>query len=748
MWAAVGRNPGEAMSNRDDVGAPGRRRGFIEILGLTGLAVTQPLLDVLGRAPELFLFRDATRADIVVVALVVALVPAVVLWLGVRGIGLAGEPARRVAHRVVIGGLLVSLGLIVVGRLVEDRPVLVVIGAGALAAVLLVAYLRSSIVADVVAYSALATIVYVGVFLLASSTADVITSQDVEAAAIGTVREPRSVVFLQFDEWPLRTLINGDGQIDPELYPNLAGLAEDGTWFRNATTVSPSTTTAVPAILTGRYPTHAAAPAASEYPESLFTLLASRFDLDVIESVTRVCPANLCDGDLVDDPLSTGSSTPEPEADPGNPVLDLLADAGDAWRAMVDPTAQQVSPEATLVEDLAANDAATATAVDEAVDDARSETAPEQGVLTGLPILDTEAGTDLVDSIERGEPPTLHFLHVLLPHVPYRFLPTGQAYDDIEAMAERDEFDTDPDISDDPAAVALQEQRLILQAGYTDAYIGQVLDRLRETDLYEDSIVVVTADHGVGLTPGGPRRLVTAEDEEAFADILYPPLLVKAPGLRPGVVSDADAETIDILPTLADLLGIDLPWSVDGISLRSSAREDDQRTFFVDVGSGDEVEAVPFRSDDHRHEVLARNVDVLLGADNPRYRLYDLTEAGELVGQRLDDLVITDPSAWVATIDNAADFDAPVDLPSGRIPARVRGHVEGPDREPPLFAIAVHGRVAAVVETFATDDQDHSLESMLAPSLLRADGNDVEVYAVAGPEGDRRLHPVRLSTTP
>ena len=86
------------------------------------------------------------------------------------------------------------------------------------------------------------------------------------------------------------------------------------------------------------------------------------------------------------------------------------------------------------------------------MDDARSEIPEEEQELTGLPVLDTEAGADLVDSIERGEPPTLHFLHVLLPHVPYRFLPTGQAYDDIAAMAERGEFDPDPDISDDPAA--------------------------------------------------------------------------------------------------------------------------------------------------------------------------------------------------------------------------------------------------------------------------------------------------------
>ena len=542
------------MTTSTASGAPGRLRSFAEILGLTGLAVTQPLLDVLGRAPELFLFRDATRADVIVVALVVALVPAFVLWLVVQAIGLAGDRFRRIAQQVVIGGLLLGLGLVALGRLVDDQPVLVIAGAVAVAGGLLAAYLGSSIVAEVLAFSALATIAYVGVFLLASPVGDVVTSQHVDAAEIGVVRAPRSVVFLQFDEWPLRTLVNADGRIDPELYPNLAAFSEDSTWFRNTTTVSTSTTTAVPAILTGRYPTSAAAPVASEYPESLFTMLASRFDLDVVESVTRICPSNLCDGDLVDSPLTESSSSDtetEPVADDEparpSPILDLLGDAARAWRTMADPTGDEISPEATLAEDVTAPTTVpgAGTAIDEAVDEARSEGAAAENEwgLTGLPVLSVESTSDLLTSIERDEPPTLHFLHVLLPHVPYRFLPSGHAYDDIGAMAARGEFDTSPDISDDPAAIALQEQRLILQAGYADAYIGQVLDRLRETHLYEDSIVVVAADHGVGLTPGGPRRIVSAEDEAAFPDVLYAPLLIKAPGLGAGEISDADAET-------------------------------------------------------------------------------------------------------------------------------------------------------------------------------------------------------------
>ncbi|MET0880067.1 MAG: hypothetical protein ABWZ14_00850, partial [Acidimicrobiales bacterium] len=55
------------------------RRGA-ELLALTGLAITQPVLDVLGNSPETFVFRGVDGAELVVFALLVALVPGLALW--------------------------------------------------------------------------------------------------------------------------------------------------------------------------------------------------------------------------------------------------------------------------------------------------------------------------------------------------------------------------------------------------------------------------------------------------------------------------------------------------------------------------------------------------------------------------------------------------------------------------------------------------------------------------------------------
>ena len=80
-------------------------RSFLEILGLTGLAVAQPLLDVFGRAPEAFIARDAGTADIVAFAFVVTLVPAALCWLGVTVVRAVSPAAGRVAQLAVVGVL-------------------------------------------------------------------------------------------------------------------------------------------------------------------------------------------------------------------------------------------------------------------------------------------------------------------------------------------------------------------------------------------------------------------------------------------------------------------------------------------------------------------------------------------------------------------------------------------------------------------------------------------------------------------
>jgi hypothetical protein len=86
--------------------------------------------------------------------------------------------------------------------------------------------------------------------------------------------------------------------------------------------------------------------------------------------------------------------------------------------------------------------------------------------------------------------------------------------------------------------------------------------------VYDDAVVAVTADHGVAFVTGQHNR---ATSEASQPEVMWTPLLVKAPGQHAGAVSDANLETMDIVPTIAALAGIDIPWRVDGVAAGSPA---------------------------------------------------------------------------------------------------------------------------------------------------------------------------------
>ena len=61
------------------------------------------------------------------------------------------------------------------------------------------------------------------------------------------------VVMIVFDEFPVATLIDEQGEIRAEDFPGFARLAQDGTWFRNAVGSHERTEEALPTILSGNW---------------------------------------------------------------------------------------------------------------------------------------------------------------------------------------------------------------------------------------------------------------------------------------------------------------------------------------------------------------------------------------------------------------------------------------------------------------------------------------------------------------
>ena len=99
---------------------------------------------------------------------------------------------------------------------------------------------------------------------------------------------------------------------------------------------------------------------------------------------------------------------------------------------------------------------------------------------------------------------------------------------------------------------------------FIDAQLGLVLDSLKKQNLWDDTIIIFTSDHGYHLGDHFIWGKVTLFDIGAKV-----PFIVRAPGLsKSGTASEAMVELIDIYPTFADLAGLKAPDHLQGISLR------------------------------------------------------------------------------------------------------------------------------------------------------------------------------------
>ena len=138
-----------------------------------------------------------------------------------------------------------------------------------------------------------------------------------------------------------------------------------------------------------------------------------------------------------------------------------------------------------------------------------------------------------------------------------------------------------------PAYSELEKKRILAtyyaQISFIDTAIGRILSTLRSLSLEEQTIIIFTSDHG---DFGGRYGLV--EKTKAFYEpLIRVPLLMKAPGIPEGSVITAQVSTIDIMPTIFDILKLPLPAAIDGRSfLRSITSSAGHRTeIFCEVGT-------------------------------------------------------------------------------------------------------------------------------------------------------------------
>lgn len=688
--------------------AAGRGAGveLLHVVVLGGLVVATPLCELLRRFPEFLWAHSVTPAALgVLVAGLLVLVPLPLLsvvWL------------LRTARTVPVLASLLGIGL-PTGALVLQLSVRfefggwwVLLTATALGIVSSLAYQRWRGLRRYLAMLLLVTVLAPGRLLYATLATDTLGdgAQSVELGRTGS-RAP--VVFVIFDELPMISLLAGAERWDERNFPNFARLAATAHSFTNVRSVDTGTLAAVPAILTTSKPEARQAPTLANFPRNLFTLLGGDHRLWAVEPATALCPVELNSWHGADKDLHWPALTADlwvlwKSVTVPAPWAEALPEAGSAWRDFTLHRKDGASVESSSQDEFADH-------YDRMRSDIKATRTRRGDVFRRFVATLATLGGSAAE-------PELHFVHTMLPHGPWIYLPSGASYFGSGSIRVGGRGKV---WRDDPQIVALAYQRHLLQARFADRLLGELLDRLQSTARFDRSLIVVTADHGASFRPGQPPRDATGVNP---AETLWVPLLIKEPGQSSGVIHRRAIETTVILPTVIDLLGIDAPWPLNVASALDLA---DAGTGRRELPEGATV-AMAWKK-----KVFGVDLDL-----DPPLRM---NRHADLIGERLEALPPAEKARLrLLKLEPGAVLDNRPQ--SGTRPVWITGILTGRDRPDDCcdLAFAVNGRIAAVQRSYASTSANFErFQTLLPESSLVAGANDLQVLVIAESAGGRRL---------
>ena len=120
---------------------------------------------------------------------------------------------------------------------------------------------------------------------------------------------------------------------------------------------------------------------------------------------------------------------------------------------------------------------------------------------------------------------------------------------------------------------------------YTDSALGQFLVQFEKSRLAENTLLIITGDHGIWTFPEALMQEKTINAELKRNEIYFRlPLLIHGPKLSPGTIQ-SPASQVDIAPTVLEYLGIKVPNAFLGSSLLNRNPEGSYPVYFMASGS-------------------------------------------------------------------------------------------------------------------------------------------------------------------
>jgi hypothetical protein len=282
-------------------------------------------------------------------------------------------------------------------------------------------------------------------------------------------------------------------------------------------------------------------------------------------------------------------------------------------------------------------------------------------------------------------------------------------------------------------------QRYLQQVGYTDKVLGSIIEGLRKKRIYDESLIIITADHGVSMQPGHSRR---SYDKGNQREIFKVPTFMKLPHQKKPETSNALISGIDILPTIAGVLEIKLPWDPDGVPMLPELcrkenrikRENIEMPGLGEFNAGD-IEGFP---------LLEWKTD-LFGSGSPLIQLVRRESNQALLGKNITDLNIrSDKIPYTAEIENIDQYNY-IELRADYLPALLSGCVTNVTQQGKLaLAIALDGKIRATTSTSRWMANDGFFNAMLPEVAFKQGRNAVDVFMINEDRNSRETYLVRI----
>lgn len=705
----AGPEPTQAKAPKQKSSHPSNLFAFGHIAALTTFALAQPLFDLLGKNPEFFAARGSTAWDIITFAILLVVIPPVVLFAIEFLVGLVSRPARNALHLVYIAVLLAVVIIQPLKKALDVGDVVLIAIPLIIGALVALLYSKAEPVRSFFSVLSPAPIVLLGLFLFISPVSKLTLEGDAEAKNVsGGSRAP--IVFIGFDEFPGIDLLNAKGELDKKRYPGFADLASKSNYFPNAHSIYDSTSRAWPAIMDGDYPRKDKLPTSADHPNSIFAILGKTHVMNVNEEATSVCPRSLCKDTRLD----------EPKADRLKSMAD---DLSVVYKHMVAPPGieKDLPTVSETWGDFGGGGGGGASASGGA-SGASADSSDKPNTKENLEGSRNKRLDAWIQSIKDTRRPALNFKHVLLPHVPWQYLPDGRQY-------RRVATEPIPGISrqsyKDQGQVDVLQQRHLLQVGFADRELQELIAHLKKQGLWDKAMVVVTADHGVSFRKGQFDR---RKANESNVDEISPvPLFIKAPGQQRGKVNREVVETTDVVPTILDILNIDPKVKMDGRSAFSEQVRDRTEVKMLKRDLSSWIKLPESRFEQLKQAAIDRRIAKFGDTGAFDERFFRIGPNPQLIGTKAQ---TAGDSQSKVTITDPGDY-ANTDPGGTTVPIWVTGKVAGGSDAPKDIAVSVNGTIRAVGNTFRLATGGGEIIGVLVPEdSLRKGKNDIEVYEV------------------